>query len=251
MVTGFNPAALTPWGERFLNGVNGVRQTSREATIYGGGEADTQPPSTPGTPAASTVTSTSVTLSWTPSTDNVGVTGYEVLRAPGASGGAFSLAGSTGTTTFTDTGLTASSTYRYQVRARDAVPNFSANSGTLAVTTGAGSGTGTCKVTYLPYNWGGGNGFTANVTIVNTGTATINGWTLAFAFTGGQRLTMPGWGATWTQPADSGNVTATNLSWNGTLAPSASAGIGFNGTHNGSNPAPSSFTLNGSACTTG
>ncbi len=247
MVNGFNPASLTPWGERFLNGANGVRQTSKEATIYGGSGGDTEPPSTPGTPTASAVTSTSVTLSWTASTDNVGVTGYEVFRAPGT-GGSFSLAGSTATTSFTDTGLAGSTSYRYQVRARDAVPNFSANSGTLTVTTNPG--TASCKVVYSASNWGGANGFTASVTITNTGSAAINGWTLAFSYIAGQRVTLPGWGATWTQPADSAKVTATNLAWNGTLAPNASTGIGFNGTYNGSNPAPTSFTLNGSACTT-
>jgi mannan endo-1,4-beta-mannosidase len=87
------------------------------------------------------------------------------------------------------------------------------------------------------------------VTITNTGTSTVNGWTLAFAYTAGQRITMPGWGATFTQ-SSSGAVTATNLSWNGTLAPNASTSVGFNGTFIGSNPAPTSFTLNGSTCAT-
>ncbi len=44
-------------------------------------------------------------------------------------------------------------------------------------------------------------------------------------------------------------MTATSLSYNGTLAPGASTSIGFNGTHTGSNPKPTSFTLNGSTCT--
>ncbi|WP_345028278.1 cellulase family glycosylhydrolase [Kutzneria kofuensis] len=249
MTNGFDPASLTPWGERFLNGPNGVKQTSKEATVYGGGSGeDTQPPSTPDTPTVSAVTSTSVKLTWTASTDNVGVTGYDILRAPGASGGTFSPVGSSATTTFTDTGLSASTTYRYQVRAHDAAGNSSGSSGTATATTSAGGGTGTCKVTYSASNWGGGNGFTANVTITNTGTSTVNGWTLAFSYAAGQQITMPGWGATYTQSG--GNVTATNLTWNGTLAPNASTGIGFNGTFSGSNPAPSSFSLNGSTCTT-
>jgi mannan endo-1,4-beta-mannosidase len=249
MVNSFNPLSLTPWGERFLNGANGVRQTSREATIYGGGGVDDEPPSTPGTPTVPSVTSSGATLSWIASTDNVGVTGYDVYRAPGTSGGTFSLVGSTGTTTFTDTGLTASTTYRYRVRARDAAGNVSADSGTVPATTSADGGTGTCKVAYSAPNWGGGNGFTANVTVTNTGTSTINGWTLAFTYTAGQRVTMPGWGATYTQ-SSSGAVAATNLTWNGRLAPNASTGIGFNGTFNGANTAPTSFTLNGSTCAT-
>ena len=248
MTNSFNPASLTPWGERFLNGANGVRQTSKEATIFGGGgPADTRPPSTPGTPAASAVTSTGLTLTWAASTDNVGVTGYDVYRALGS--GSFALAGSTASTTYADTGLTPSTTYRYQVRARDAAGNVSANSAIVSATTSAGSGTGTCKVGYSAPNWGGGSGFTASISVTNTGTGAINGWTLAFGYANGQQVTPPGWGATITQSGT--NVTATNLAWNGTLAPNASTSIGFNGTYTGSNPAPVSFTLNGSACAVG
>jgi mannan endo-1,4-beta-mannosidase len=249
MVNGFDPASLTPWGERFLNGANGIRQTSKEATVYGGGQADTQAPSVPGTPAVSAVTASGVTLTWTASADNVGVTGYDVLRAPGASGGTFTVAGSTGTTTFTDSGLAAASTYRYQVRAKDAAGNTSAVSGTATATTSAAGGGGACKVAYSASNWGGGNGFTANVTVTNTGTSTLTGWTLGFTFGGGQQVTLPGWGATFAQSGAA--VTAGNLAWNGTLAPNGSTGIGFNGTFTGSNPAPASFTLNGSTCTLG
>jgi hypothetical protein len=46
-------------------------------------------------------------------------------------------------------------------------------------------------------------------------------------------------------------VTATNLGYNGALAPGASTSFGFNGTSTGSNPRPTSFTLNGAACATG
>ncbi|MET9231570.1 cellulase family glycosylhydrolase [Lentzea sp. NPDC003310] len=247
MVNSFNPASLTSWGERILNGANGIRQTSKEATIYGGGgPADTQPPSTPGTPAASGVTSSGLTLSWAASTDNVGVTGYDVFRAVGS--GSFAQAGSSATTSFTDSGLSPSTTYRYQVRAKDAAGNVSATSGTASATTGAGGGTGACRVGYSAQNWGGGNGFTASIAITNTGTTALNGWTLAFSFANGQGVTLPGWGATFAQSGAA--VTATNLSWNGALAPNASTTIGFNGTFNGTNPAPSSFTLNGSTCTT-
>jgi hypothetical protein len=61
---------------------------------------------------------------------------------------------------------------------------------------------------------------------------------------------MPGWGATYTQATGSNAVTATNLSYNGTLNPNASISIGFNGTHTGTNTAPTAFTLNNTTCTT-
>jgi mannan endo-1,4-beta-mannosidase len=185
-----------------------------------------------------------VTLNWTASTDNVGVTGYEVYRAVG--NGSFALVGSPSATSFTSTGLVASTTYRFQVRARDAVPNFSANSGVLTVTTQSGGGGGSCRVSYSTSDWN--TGFTASVTITNTSTTELTGWTLAYSYTAGQRVSVPGWSATWAQTA--ATVTATNLAWNGRLAPNASTGIGVNGTHTGSNPAPASFTLNGNPCTT-
>ena len=103
-----------------------------------------------------------------------------------------------------------------------------------------------CQVTYTTSDWN--SGFTASVANRNTGTATINGWTLAFSFPGGQRVGQ-GWSATFSQSGAA--VTATNLSYNGTLAPGASTSIGFNGTHTGSNPRPTAFTLNGAACATG
>ncbi|MET0494565.1 MAG: cellulase family glycosylhydrolase [Actinoplanes sp.] len=50
LVTGFNAAALTSWGQRLFNGANGIRATAREATIYGG----STPPPSPTTPPPST-----------------------------------------------------------------------------------------------------------------------------------------------------------------------------------------------------
>jgi hypothetical protein len=75
-------------------------------------------------------TDTTVALSWTGSTDNVGVTGYEVFRGA-------TLVGSPTGTTFTDTGRTASTAYSYTVKARDAAGNRSAASNTVTVTTDA------------------------------------------------------------------------------------------------------------------
>ncbi|MDC7995056.1 GEVED domain-containing protein [Altibacter sp. HG106] len=93
-----------------------------------GGGADTQAPSAPANLSASNVTQTTATLSWTASTDNVGVTGYEVFQ------GSSSLGTVTGTST-NITGLTASTTYSFRVRAFDAAGNDSAFSNTVSVTT--------------------------------------------------------------------------------------------------------------------
>jgi len=104
-----------------------------------------------------------------------------------------------------------------------------------------------CTVTYALNDWG--TGFTTSVTIANTGTTAINGWTLAFSFAGNQRISN-GWSATWTQAAGSANVTAVNADFNRTIAAGASVkDIGFQAAYTGTNARPTNFTINGSACT--
>jgi hypothetical protein len=118
-----------------------------------------------------------------------------------------------------------------------------APSPSVSPTTGGGSA---CRVTYTPQQWQGG--FTANVTVANTGGSAINGWTLTFNFPGDQRVSNA-WNATVTQSGSS--VTAKNVSFNGALPPGGNASFGFQGTWSSSNPAPTAFSLNGTACATG
>ncbi|MEU8080706.1 fibronectin type III domain-containing protein [Catellatospora citrea] len=87
--------------------------------------ADVQPPSTPGTPVVTNMTTVSVTLTWAPSTSEAAVTGYDVFRAPGSASNVAQV-GTTAGNSFTDTGLSPGTVYRYQVRARDAAGNVSA-----------------------------------------------------------------------------------------------------------------------------
>ena len=102
----------------------------------GSGGGDTTAPSAPTNLSGTATSSTSVDLTWTASTDNVGVTGYDVYR-----NGSLVKAGASGTT-YTDTGLTASTTYAYTVKAKDAAGNVSPASNTASVTTPAGGGGG-------------------------------------------------------------------------------------------------------------
>ncbi|WUI10416.1 cellulose-binding domain-containing protein [Micromonospora sp. NBC_00421] len=90
------------------------------------------------------------------------------------------------------------------------------------------------------------SGFTANIAITNTGTSTIDGWTLAFTLPSGQSVTSA-WNAT-ISPT-SGQVSARNVSYNGTLAPGATVEIGFQANHTGNTAEPTAFTLNGIPCT--
>jgi len=116
---------------------NGV-PTSCEAFSYGevedytvnivGGTADTTAPTAPTSLTASGTTSTATNLSWTASTDNVGVTGYDVYQ------GSTLKATVTGTS-YSVTGLTASTAYTFSVKAKDAAGNVSSASNVLSVTT--------------------------------------------------------------------------------------------------------------------
>lgn len=92
---------------------------------------DSTSPTTPGAPVASATTATATSIAWPPSTDNVAVTGYDVYR-DGV------LLATVAGTAFTDGGLTAATTYRYTIVARDAAGNVSAvSTGTNVVTTSA------------------------------------------------------------------------------------------------------------------
>ncbi|MFI6762970.1 glycoside hydrolase family 6 protein [Micromonospora sp. NPDC050417] len=103
-----------------------------------------------------------------------------------------------------------------------------------------------CSVTYSANQWPGG--FTASLTIRNVGDP-LNGWTLGFAFPNSSQRVQQGWSATWSQSGS--QVTAQSMSWNGSLATGASTSIGFNGAWSGSNPSPTSFTINGTVCNGG
>jgi glucose/arabinose dehydrogenase len=96
----------------------GNEAVSANSTFKTAVAADTIPPSTPTGLAATAISSTQINLSWTASTDNVAVTGYQILRNG-------TQVGSSTTTTFSDTGLSPNTTYSYTVRAVDAAANTS------------------------------------------------------------------------------------------------------------------------------
>ncbi len=114
----------------------------------GASAGDTQAPSTPSGLSASNVAETTLTLSWNASTDNVGVTGYDVYQ------GNSNLGSVTGTSA-NITGLTANTAYSFRVKAKDAAGNESGFSNTVNVTTAGGSSGGcTGGVASFPYNEG-------------------------------------------------------------------------------------------------
>ena len=117
---------------------NAAAQVSRTVNVNEPA-GDTQAPTAPTNLTASNITETTASLSWNASTDNVGVTEYEV----------FSSGTSIGTVTSTGaniTGLVANTTYSYTVRAKDAAGNSSAESNTATFTTPGGSGGSTTTI---------------------------------------------------------------------------------------------------------
>ncbi|MFE9352908.1 cellulose binding domain-containing protein [Streptomyces olivaceoviridis] len=126
-----------------------------------------------------------------------------------------------------------------------AVTSFSSTVDTGSGDPGGPGNPAACKVAYGTNVWQGG--FTAEVTVTNTGSSPVSGWRLAFALPSGQRITSA-WGAAVTP--SSGAVTASDLTYNAQIAPGGQVTFGFQGSYGGTFAKPSGFTLNGAACTT-
>jgi chitodextrinase len=120
---------LTADGGRMLKGQIPLTATRPTPPVIGSG--DTQAPSVPSGLTVTSHTATTVGLSWTAATDNVGVTGYRIF-ANGV------VIGTTASTSFTATGLTASTSYSFTVTAQDAAGNSSPASAAASVTTDSG-----------------------------------------------------------------------------------------------------------------
>jgi cellulose 1,4-beta-cellobiosidase len=209
---------------------------------------DTTPPSAPAGLTLTGVTAAGAVLTWTGSTDDVGVTGYNVYRFDG-------LYISTLLATVTGTSYTAqlgpSSFNLFYVRARDAVGNVSIASN---IVTGYSTPTPTaspsppppaCRVTYATSSqWTGG--FVADLEVTNMTQAPVSGWTLTFTFGGDQRIASA-WNAKFRQTGTA--VTLTNVNWNRVIPAGGSASVGILGRWTTSNAAPTAFALNGAPCT--
>ena len=105
-------------------------------SYIGSGSGDTQAPTVPDGLSAQAISSSQINLSWTASTDNVGVTEYRIYRNN------TQVATTTSNTSYSDTGLSSSTTYTYNVSAYDAAGNNSAQSSSASATTQAGGGSG-------------------------------------------------------------------------------------------------------------
>lgn len=201
---------------------------SADFTFTTSAPPDTTPPTAPSNLAATVVSSTQINLTWTASTDNIGVTGYRVERCQGASCTNFAQIATPTGASFNNTGLTAGTTYRYQVRAADAAGNLSAYSNIANATTTANpvltlskAGTGAGSVTSSPTGISCGAtcsaSFASATSVTLTATATT-GSTFA-GFSGG--CTSVTTTCTFTITANA-TVTAT---FNDTQVPTAPTGL--------------------------
>jgi endoglucanase len=205
-------------------------------------------PSAPTTVTAAAVSSNAINVGWAAVTApaNCTITSYSVFRSTtsGFTPSSSNLVGTvTSGTAFSNTGLTASTTYFYQVEASDSDGTSAASAQASATTTAGGS---SCHIGYTITNqWPGG--FGAAITINNTGTTALSNWTLTWTFANGQTVTQL-WNGNETQSG--ANVTVTNMSYNGSIPAGGSySGMGFNGSWNSTtNSVPTSFAVNGNTC---
>lgn len=112
----------------------------------------------------------------------------------------------------------------------------------LPLPTAQAAATTGCKVAYTVNQWSGG--YTAQIEVTNLG-APVSNWQLTWSYGADERITSA-WNATVTQSGKA--VTATNVSWNGSLATGGTADFGVQGTWSIADPPPSNFALNGIGC---
>ncbi|WP_327104632.1 endo-1,4-beta-xylanase [Nonomuraea glycinis] len=212
-----------------------------DALAAGGGGDDTTAPTAPGTPSAANITGTSATLTWTAATDSggSGLAGYTVYREQGSTD---QQLGQSATNSITLTGLSPATQYQVYVRARDGAGNLSTPSATATFTTTSGGGQpgGPCTATgTVQTQWN--NGYVVQpVTVANTGTATLNGWTVTFTLPTGHSLTGS-WNATLTTSGQT--VTARSVNHNASLAAGATTSFGFQVSRpSGNTQTPSTYT---------
>jgi hypothetical protein len=122
---------------RAADAVPNLGPYSNEASATTPAPPDTEPPSAPGALSATAVSSSQIDLSWQPAADNVGVAQYRIERCQGAGCASFAEIASTTATSYSNSGLSASTAYSYRVRAEDAVPNLGPYSNEASATTSA------------------------------------------------------------------------------------------------------------------
>jgi hypothetical protein len=200
-------------------------------------------PSAPSNLTASASGASQINLTWTASaTSGVTYNVYGSMTSGFTPSVSNRIASGVGSTSYSVTGLGASTTYYYRVTAVNANGESTPTSQATATTGAAGL---SCHVTYsVTTQWN--VGFGGAISIQNTGSKALTSWTLTWTWPGNQAVTEA-WNASSSQKGE--NVTFTNMSYNAAIASGATlTGVGFNGSYTGTNPAPTAFYINGALC---
>ncbi len=215
--------------------------------IPGSGGSGVTAPGAPGQPtvsglSSSTSSSTSgtATISWPAATAGTyPIAKYNLYNSSGT------LVTSTTGTSVTLTGLTIGTSYTYDVVAVDTQGNSSLPSPPVTFTVPPPSNA-SCAVHYAVVgSWPGG--FQAGVTITNSSSSAVNGWTLTWTWPNSGEAITQLWNGSYTQSGTA--VTVTNASYNGTIgANGGTVNFGFLGSDTGQTTAPAAFYLNGNIC---
>ena len=201
---------------------------------------DSVPPSKPGTPTFSSVSTTAANVFWSQSTDNVQVTGYYLQQLVNGTWTTIRTVGAA--SNFQSVyNLSPATSYTFAAIAFDARGNTSPRSDPGTLTTRATTAMPSCTVQLQQY----GTGFTATATIINTTQTAVNGWTFGFSLAPTTAVSST-FGGVLTRTGGSGTITP--ASYDGTIEPGGQLYFGFMGSANPPAP-PSGFTFNGSPCT--
>ena len=118
-----------------VTGPGGTNTQTKANYITVTAPVDTTPPSVPANPSATPLSSSSISIAWSPATDNVGVVAYRLERCRGTACTSFAQIATPGGSPYLDVGLASATTYQYRVRAVDAAGNFGGYSAVTAATT--------------------------------------------------------------------------------------------------------------------
>ncbi|MBM0231388.1 cellulose binding domain-containing protein [Micromonospora sp. STR1_7] len=204
---------------------------------------DDQPPSAPGQPVAYDVAATLVWLRWAHSTENVALERYEVFRVD--AGGALTRVSEVyqyppGRNSTQISGLTPNTTYTFVVQARDEAGHLSPLSEPVTVTTLPPPPS--CAVRSVVRQWS--DGFVAHLVVGNTGSTTVDGWTMTWRFWASQELRGL-WGAEMVDRLHNSFLRVRNASYNAVIPPGGSVSLGIIAT---GTQLPEEVTLNGGTC---
>ncbi|WP_174537202.1 cellulose binding domain-containing protein [Micromonospora chalcea] len=254
---GFTPADEAPTVHTLANGATGISTgrsgdaTARTLPPYSLTTLVLRPagssagrPGAPGRPTASAVTDRAATISWPAATPGAApIAKYEVHRQYGAIS---EQLGETAGTSLTVGNLEPGARYTVNVLARDTAGRVSWSSPPLTFATGSPAES-SCAVRFNDDNdWG--NGYVANVEVINTGAKAVDGWTLTWTWPTAWQQVSSGWSATWDQQGRDVRVTPTADNRR-LAADGGSTTVGFVGAYSGPNVPPGAFRLNGTVCT--